>query len=49
MHPTSPNLIWELEKYYYNLFKDNKYKYEWFQLSLKQYENIMNVSKNIFS
>lgn len=41
IHPTSADLVSRLEAYYHRLFQDHAYKYEWFRLSLEQFEEIM--------
>lgn len=49
IHPTSPDLTLKLEKYYHVLFQKYAYKYEWFSLSLEQYEETMRASQQAFS
>lgn len=49
IHPTSPELISKLEVQYHNLFEKYAYKYEWFRMSLTQYNDIINTTSKSFS
>lgn len=49
IHPTAFTLISKLEKRYHELFKEYKYKYEWFDVSLSECQDLIGTSSNGFS